>query len=61
MMLKILKYGKKGSLKNLELFLNKRQSIQKNKTPAVKKIIDNVRKKGDIAVLNYEKKFSKIK
>ena len=61
MMLKILKYGKKGSLKNLELFLNKRQSIQKNKTPAVKKIIDNVRKKGDIAVLNYEKKFSKIR
>ena len=61
MMLKILRYGKKSSLKNLELFLNKRQSIQKNKTPVVKKIIDNVRKKGDIAVLNYEKKFSKIK
>ena len=52
MMLKILRYGKKSSLKNLELFLNKRQSIQKNKTPVVKKIIDNVRKKGDIAVLN---------
>ena len=60
-MLKILKYKTNKSLKSLELFLNKRQSIQKNRTSEVLKIINNVRKNGDKAVLNYEKKFSKIK
>ncbi len=61
MILKIFKYKTKKSLKSLELFLNKRKTIQKNKTSAVIKIINNVRKNGDKAVLNYEKKFSKIK
>ena len=60
-MLKILKYGKSNSSNKLEIFLNKRKLVQKNKTIAVKKIIDNVRKKGDVAVISYEKKFSKIK
>ncbi len=60
-MLKILKYGKSNSSNRLEIFLNKRKLVQKNKTIAVKKIIDNVRKKGDVAVISYEKKFSKIK
>ena len=60
-MLRLLKYNKKISLKTLEVFLNKRKFIQKNKTSAVIKIINNVKKKGDKAVLNYEKKFSKIK
>ena len=60
-MLKILKYGKSNSSSRLEIFLNKRKLVQKNKTIAVKKIIDNVRKKGDEAVISYEKKFSKIK
>ncbi len=60
-MLKILKFRKKNSLKNLEIFLDKRKSIQKNQTSIVSKIIRDVRKNGDKAVINYEKKFSKIK
>ena len=60
-MLKIFKYNKKSSLNMLKIFLNKRKLIQKNKTPSVIKIIDNVKKYGDKAVLNYEKKFSKVK
>ena len=61
MILKFFKYKNKISLKSLETILNKRKSIQKNQTLIVNKIIQNVKKKGDIAVLNYEKKFSKIK
>ena len=60
-MLKILNYNKKNSFKDLEKFLNKRKINQKNKTTSVTKIIQNVKKSGDKAVLNYEKKFSKIK
>ena len=60
-MLKILKYNKKSSLRDLKVFLNKRNSIQKNQSLAVIKIINNVKKNGDKAVINYEKKFSKIK
>ena len=60
-MLKVFKYNKKNSAKNLEIFLNKRKSIQKSHTSVVNKIIQNVKKNGDRAVLNYEKKFSKIK
>jgi histidinol dehydrogenase len=60
-MLKFLNYNKKNSLTNLEQILNKRKSFQKNKTSAVNKIISNVKKNGDKAVLIYEKKFSKIK
>ena len=60
-MLKILNYKNQNSSKVLELFLDKRKSIQKNQTSAVSKIINNVKKNGEQAVLNYEKKFSKIK
>ena len=60
-MLKNLKYNQKNSLEILMAFLEKRKSIQKNKIPAVNKIIRNVKKNGDKAVLSYEKKFSKIK
>ena len=60
-MLKILKLDNKKSLKILKLFLDKRRSIQKDQTKIVSKIIKNVKKDGDKAVLNYEKKFSKIK
>ena len=59
-MLKILKYKKKNSLKTLEILLNKRKFIQK-KSLAVIRIIENVKKNGDKAVLYYEKKFSKIR
>ena len=60
-MLKILKYNTKNSFKNLEKFLDKRKSIQRNQSSSVIKILKNVKKNGDKAVLNYEKKFSKIK
>ena len=60
-MIKVLKFNNKNSLKNLELFLNKRKSIQKNQTSVVSKIIKDVKRNGDIAVIHYERKFSKIK
>ena len=60
-MLKTLNCNNKNSLKTLIEFLDKRKTIQKNQTSFVKKIIKNVKKKGDKAVLKYEKKFSKIK
>ena len=60
-MIKILKLNNKNSLKALNLFLDKRKSSQKNQTIIVSKIIKNVKKNGDKAVINYEKKFSKIK
>ena len=60
-MIKILKYNSKNSLKVLKIFLNKRKSIQKNQTSIVSKIIKDVKKNGDKAVISYEKKFSKIK
>ena len=60
-MLKIFKFNQNNSLRKLEKFLDKRKSIQKGKSSIVKKIINNVKKSGDKAVLNYEKKFSKVK
>ena len=60
-MLKFINYNKKSSLKNLDNILNKRKLNQKNKTSIVKKIVFDVKKNGDKAVLKYEKKFSKIK
>ena len=60
-MLKNLKYNQKNSSRTLSTFLEKRKSIQKSQILAVNKIIRNVKKNGDKAVLNYEKKFSKIK
>ena len=60
-MLKVLKLNNKNSFKNLKSFLDKRKSIQNSQTNIVSKIIKNVKKKGDKAVISYEKKFSKIK
>jgi len=59
-MLKNLKYNQKNSFKILTSFLEKRKSIQKSQTSNVIRIIQNVKKNGDKAVLNYEKKFSNI-
>jgi len=60
-MLKFINYSKKNSLNNLNTLLDKRKFNQKNETLVVKKIIANVKKNGDKAVIKYEKKFSKIK
>ena len=60
-MLKTIIYKKKNSAKYLEILLNKRKSYQKSQKLAVSKILENVKRNGDKAVLNYEKKFSKVK
>ena len=59
-MLKTFYYNKNESSKKLEVFLNRRKSTQKNIASSVYKIIKNVKKNGDKAVLDYEKKYSKI-
>ena len=48
-------------MKTLEVFWRKRKNIQKKQTSKVTRIIENVKKNGDKSVLNYEKKFSKLK
>ena len=60
-MLKILNYNNKSSSNILKDFLEKRKSSQKNISFKVNKIIRNVKKNGDKAIIKYEKKFSKIK
>jgi histidinol dehydrogenase len=60
-MLKTFNYNKNGASKTLEVFLNKRKFTQKNIASSVYKIIKDVKRNGDKAVLNYEKKYSKIK
>ena len=60
-MLKFLNYNKKNSLNNLKIILNERKFSQKSEMSVVKDIISNVKKNGDKAILNYEKKFSKVK
>ena len=60
-MLKIINCNQRNFLSKLEKILNKRKFNQKAKTANVNKIISNVKKNGDKAVLGYEKKFSKIK
>ena len=60
-MLKFLNFNQKNSLKKLESILNVRKSRQQNQSAIVKKILYNVKKNGDKAVIKYEKKFSNIK
>ena len=60
-MLRFLDNNRKNSLAKLEIILNKRKFSQKKATSIVKKIISNVKKNGDKAVLKYEKKFSNNK
>ena len=60
-MLKFLNYNKRKSLSDLKVILNRRKLTQKIETSDVKHIISSVIKNGDKAVINFEKKFSKIK
>ena len=60
-MFKFLNFNHKNSLKKLESILNVRKSRQQNQSATVKKILYNVKKNGDEAVIMYEKKFSNIK
>ena len=52
---KIFKCRSKGSLPKLKLILEMRKLKQKNQSITVKKIINNVKKYGDKAVIRYEK------
>jgi len=61
MKLQFFNTNQKNFLKKLQVILEKRKSSQKKESASVRKIISNVKKSGDSAVLNYEKKFSKIK
>ena len=61
MMLKFININKKNSLNKLEVILRSRKLQQQDKSSDVKKILLNVKKKGDKAVIKYEKKFSRIK
>jgi len=58
-MMKVINYKNKNSSKKLELFLNKRRLGKKKDTSIVKKIIKDVKKNKNKAVLKYEKRFSK--
>ena len=58
---KTFNYNKNGASKALEVFLNKRKSTQKNIASSVYKIIRDVKRNGDKAILKYEKKFNKNK
>ena len=60
-MLKFFNANKKNFLKKLEIIFNKRKLKQQNQSSTVKKILFDVKKNGDKAVIKYEKKFSKIK
>ena len=60
-MLKTIIYKKNNFLIKLENILNKRKLKQKAATSIVSRIISDVKKNGDKAVLSYENKFSKIK
>ena len=61
MMLKFLNSSQKNFKKKLEIILDSRKFKQKNQSDKIKKILLNVKNKGDKAVIEYEKKFSKIK
>ena len=60
-MLKFFNANQKNFLKKLDIVLSVRKLQQKNQSSSVKKILYDVRKEGDKAVIKYEKKFSKIK
>ena len=59
-MLKFFNANQRNYLQKLELVLSERKLIQKDQSSSIKKILSNVKKYGDKAVLRYEKRFSKI-
>ncbi len=61
LMIKFLNANPKNSIKKLEIILSKRKINQLSQSFYIKKILYNVKNQGDKAVINYEKKFSKIR
>ena len=60
-MLNYFNANKKNSLKKLALILNRRKFKQKSRSTIVKKILNEVIKNGDKALIRYEKQFSQVK
>ena len=60
-MLKFLNSNQKNFQKKLEFILDSRKIKQRDQSNKIKKILLNVKNKGDKAVIRYEKKFSKIR
>ncbi len=60
-MLRFFNANQKNSLKKLELILDSRKLRQQTKSNNVKKILSDVKKFGDSALIKYEKKFSRKK
>ncbi len=60
-MLKYCNANEKNFSKKLESILNLRRQKQQNQSSIVKKILSDVRKQGDKAVIKYERKFSNVK
>ena len=60
-MLRYLNANHANFQKKIEIILKKRMQAQKNKTSNIRKIINDVKKNGDRALIKYEKKFSNIK
>ena len=61
MILKYFNANQKKSLKKLEIILGKRNVNQFSLSAQVRKILADVKRNGDKAVIKYEKKFSKIR
>ena len=59
-MLKILKNNQPNFLNKLKTILDKRKFNQRSQSAIVKKILSDVKIKGDKALIKFEKKFSKI-
>ena len=60
-MLKIINTNKKNFLQNLDLILQKRKNQSNTIDNTVKKILNDIKKNKDKALIKYEKKFSKNK
>ena len=60
-MLKIINTNKKNFLQNLDLILQKRKNQSNTIDNGVKKILNDIKKNKDKALIKYEKKFSKNK
>jgi len=60
-MLKFLNANQKNFSRKLESILDLRKQRQQDQSSLVRKILSNVKKQGDKAVIKYERKFSNIK
>ncbi len=60
-MIKYINYNQKKISNRLKYFLSKRTKIGKTTSKIVEKIIQEIKKKGDLALIKYEKKFSNNK